>query len=61
MEKTVRELRNEKGLSSKYVAEKLNLKKSAYLRRERNEVEFSAKEIIDFAKLLGVPAEEIKV
>ena len=61
MELSVREIRTQKGLTTSYVSEKLNLKKTAYLRRERGEVDFSAREIKCFSILTGVPVEKIKV
>lgn len=61
MERTVREIRIQSGLTASYVAEKLNLKKASYLRRERGEVDFSAREIKLFSILTGVPVLNIKV
>ena len=58
--KTPREIRLEKGLSTKFVSSKLSLKTPSYLRRERGEVSWKADELKAFSLLTGVPMEKIK-
>ena len=58
--KTVREIREERGLSTKFVSEKLSLKRPAYLRRERGEVDWKINELKAFSRLTGVPIEMIQ-
>ena len=59
--KTAREIRKEKGLSTEYVASKLSLTPSAYLRRERGEVNWKAEELKAFSLLVKVPVVKIEI
>ncbi len=59
-ERTIREIRHSLGLSTDFVASKLNLKRPNYLRRERGEVDWTLDEVKAFSILTGVPIEQIK-
>jgi transcriptional regulator with XRE-family HTH domain len=52
--KKVRAIREFKGFSQEYVADKLGLTQSQYSRREIGSINFSSEEIGDLARILGI-------
>ena len=59
--RTPREIREALGLTTKFVAAQLNINSHNYTRRERGEVEWTAKELKAFSMLTGVPVEQIAI
>ena len=57
---TFRELRKSKGLTTKYVAEKLGIKDTTLTRKER-ENRFNALQVYALCELYGVKLEEIDI
>lgn len=55
----IRELRNEKGLTQKEIAEKLNISQRAYSHYEKGENEPGIEMLIKMAELYSVPVDVI--